>query len=268
MLNNINEPFDSLHELLNDMLMKKIKDITIPSFSSNISGKISYISDIQNDEIENHKTMPTKSENNNKSMKKKVFFIEKGKKRNRKKGRICKKDKNNFYGNRNKFSKDNIFKKIKIHFVKSCFNYLNYSYQISIDDKKKTLLYKIDPEETKKTNRAASIKWFNKKLRDIFSCKLSKKCSKNEKFYNKNEIEKIFSEGKNKEMMEKLEKTVRNMYNSYINDERIEGFKTLKDDIEELKQKMKANDEEELIDIYIKEYNQIALKLEEFLSEP
>ena len=70
--------------------------------------------------------------------------------------------------------------------------------------------------------------------------------------------------------MEKLEKTVGNMYNSYINDEKIEGFKTLKDDIEELKlkQEMKANGEEKSIDNYIKEYNQIALKLEEFLSDP
>jgi hypothetical protein len=202
MLKNMNNPFDSIHELLNDMYMKNIQD------------------------------------------------------------------KNIYYGNRNKFSKDNIIKKVKIHFVKSCFNYLNYSYQISIDDKNKTLLYKIDPEETKKANKSALIKWFKKKLRDVFSCKLSKKCSTKEELYNKIEIEKIFSEGKNKEMMEILDKEVRNMYNSYINDEKIEGFKTLKDDIEELKQEMKAKGEEEMIDNYIKEYNKIALKLEEFLSEP
>ena len=270
MFKDINDPFDSIHELLNDMYMKNIQGITMPSFTSNISGMKSNISDIQNDELENHKTMPTKPENNNKSIKKKIFFIEKGKKRNRKIGRICKKDKNFYYGNHNNFSKDNIIKKVKIHFVNSCFNYLNYSYKISIDDKNKTLLYKIDPEETKNTNKSASIKWFKKKLRDIFSYKLSKKCSKQKKLHNIIEIEKIFSEGKNKEMMEKLEKTVGNMYNSYINDEKIEGFKTLKDDIEELKlkQEMKANGEEKSIDNYIKEYNQIALKLEEFLSDP
>ena len=174
MFKDINEPFDSIHELLNDMYMKNIQGITMPSFASNISGMKSNISDIQNDELENHKTMPTKPENNNKSVKKKVFFIEKGKKRNRKIGRICKKDKNIYYGNHNNFSKDNIIKKVKIHFVNSCFNYLNYSYKISIDDKNKTLLYKIDPEETKNTKKSASIKWFKKKLRDIFSYKLSK----------------------------------------------------------------------------------------------
>jgi hypothetical protein len=79
MFKNMNESFNSIHELLNDMYMKN-KDITIPSFISNISGMKSNISNIQNDEIENHKTMPTKSENSNKSIEKKVFFIEKGKK--------------------------------------------------------------------------------------------------------------------------------------------------------------------------------------------
>ena len=69
-------------------------------------------------------------------------------------------------------------------------------------------------------------------------------------------------------MMEKLEKTVRNMYNSYINDEKIEGFKTLKDDIAELKQEMKAKGEEEkLIDYYIKKYIHFSLNFEEILSK-
>ena len=69
-------------------------------------------------------------------------------------------------------------------------------------------------------------------------------------------------------MMEKLEKTVRNMYDSYINDEKIEGFKTLKDDIEELKQEMRVNGEEEkLIDDYIKKYINTAFNLEDILSK-
>ena len=69
-------------------------------------------------------------------------------------------------------------------------------------------------------------------------------------------------------MMEKLEKTVRNMYYSYINDEKIEGFKTLKDDIEELKQEMRVNCvKEKLIDDYIKKYIDTALNLEDILSK-
>ena len=201
------------------------------------------------------------------STKEKVFLIEKVKKRNRKKGRQNKEDKDNYYAKHNKFTDDNMIKKFKVHLHESIYNYLNYSYQISIDDKKKVFLYRIDTTETKKTNKSASIKWFKKKLRDVFSCKLSKKCSTKEELYNKIEIEKIFSEGKNKEMMEKLEKTVQNMYYSYINDEKIEGFKTLKDDIEELKQEMKANGEEKLIDDYIKKYTHTALNFEDILSK-
>jgi dGTP triphosphohydrolase len=158
-------------------------------------------------------------------------------------------------------------KKFKVHLHQSIYNYLNYNNQNSNNDKKKIFLYRIDTTETKKTNKSASIKWFKKKLRDVFSCKLSKKCSTKEELYNKIEIEKIFSEGKNKEMMEKLEKTVRNMYNSYIKDEKIEGFKTLKDDIEDLKQEMKANGEEKLIDNYIKKYIHTAFNFEEILSQ-
>jgi hypothetical protein len=289
--------FDSINELL---LQIKREDIinAIPSFTSNkpedsftqlLTSRNPYNSRLPIDDKERPTTVTSHKEieveieveddhddnsdddddKDDYSTKKKVFLIEKVKKRNRKIGRLNKEDKDNYYGKHDKFTDDNIIKKFKVHLLESNYNYLNYSHQNSTNDKKKVFLYRIDTNETKKTNKSASKEWFKKKLRDVFSCKLSKKYSKKEEeLYNKIEIEKIFSEGKNKEMMEILEKTVRNMYNSYINDEKIEGFKTLKDDIEELKQEMKANGEEELIDNYIKEYNQIALKLEEFLSEP
>ena len=282
--------FNNINELL---LQIKREDIMneIPSFTSNkpedsfaqlLISKNPYISGFSIDDKEKPTTATSHKEieievvdddfddddddKDDYSTKKKVFLIEKVKKRNRKIGRINKEDKDNYYGKHDKFKDDNIIKKFKVHLHESIYNYLNHSHQNSTNNKKKVFLYRIDTNETKKTNKSASKEWFKKKLRDVFSCNLSKKCSTKEKSYNK--IEKIFSEGKNKEMMEILEKTVRNMYNSYINDEKIEGFKTLKDDIEELKQEMKANGEEELIDNYIKEYNQIALKLEEFLSEP
>ena len=284
--------FDNINELL---LQIKREDIIneIPSFTSNkpedsfaqlLISKNPYISGFSIDDKERPTTATSHKEieievvdddfdddddKDDYSTKKKVFLIEKVKKRNRKIGRLNKEDKDYYYGKHDKFTDDNIIKKFKVHLLESIYNYLNYSHQNSTNDKKKVFLYRIDTNETKKTNKSASKEWFKKKLRDVFSCKLSKKYSKKEEeLYNKIEIEKIFSEGKNKEMMEILEKTVRNMYNSYINDEKIEGFKTLKDDIEELKQEMKANGEEEkLIDDYIKKYIYFALNFEEILSK-
>ena len=288
--------FDSINELL---LQIKREDIinAIPSFTSNkpedsftqlLTSRNPYNSRLPIDDKERPTTVTSHKEieveieveddhddnsdddddKDDYSTKKKVFLIEKVKKRNRKIGRLNKEDKDNYYGKHDKFKDDNIIKKFKVHLHESIYNYLNHSHQNSTNGKKKVFLYRIDTNEIKNTNKSASKEWFKKKLRDVFSCKLSKKCSTKEKSYNKIEIEKIFSEGKNKEMMEILEKTVRNMYNSYINDEKIEGFKTLKDDIEELKQEMKAKGEEEkLIDDYIKKYIHFALNFEEILSK-
>jgi hypothetical protein len=283
--------FNNINELL---LQIKREDIMneIPSFTSNkpedsfaqlLISKNPYISGFSIDNKERPTTATSHKEieievvdddfdddddKDDYSTKKKVFLIEKVKKRNRKIGRINKEDKDNYYGKHDKFKDDNIIKKFKVHLHESIYNYLNHSHQNSTNGKKKVFLYRIDTNEIKNTNKSASKEWFKKKLRDVFSCKLSKKCSTKGELYNKIKIEKIFSEGKNKEMMEILEKTVRNMYNSYINDEKIEGFKTLKDDIEELKQEMKAKGEEEkLIDDYIKKYIHTALNFEEILSK-
>ena len=52
------------------------------------------------------------------------------------------------------------------------------------------------------------------------------------------------------------------MFHYYTNNEEIDGFKTLKDDLEEIKKKMNE-EKEEYIDRYLNKYRSIAENLED-----
>ena len=56
------------------------------------------------------------------------------------------------------------------------------------------------------------------------------------------------------------------MFHYYTNNEEIDGFKTLKDDLEEIKKKMNE-EKEENIDKYLNEYKRIAENLEEIFKK-
>ena len=56
------------------------------------------------------------------------------------------------------------------------------------------------------------------------------------------------------------------MFHYYTNNEEIDGFKTLKDDLEEIKKKMNE-EKEENIDKYLNKYKRIAENLEEIFNK-
>lgn len=160
-----------------------------------------------------------------------------------------------------KFSSDNIIRKVKRNFVDKCLNYINNKYK---NLKGKKLLYRISPKETIEISIEKNLKWFNLKIKDIFSYELSNKCSTKEKDYNKKQIQKIYKEGI-QEMIIIFETKVRDIFNDYINDVKREGFDTLKDDVLMIKEKMKKEENADETDInnYINEYIKIAKGLED-----
>lgn len=174
---------------------------------------------------------------------------------NKNMGRIKKEKKQDVKGKHDKFSDDNMIQKIKVSFQESCYKYINREYEknyIHLDTKKaQKFIQRITPKEAKKIKKEDNILWFSLKLKDLFSSDISSKYSKFDENYNKRQIEKLYRENKDKNVIDILEKTVGEMLDDFCNDTPIEGFETLKDDL--AKKRKKMEDEEEAPDI-IKEY--------------
>ena len=173
----------------------------------------------------------------------------------------------NFIGKHNKFSEDNIIRKIKGRFHEKCRIYINKEYKRFILSKKpyrknvKNLLQRINPKISRKIKKEDNLKWLNSKLYEIFSENISVKYCIYETDYNKKAIEKIYKENEAKNVIEILNKPVRFMYNAFIQNIKIPGFDNLDEDINELKIKMKKDNEEDIED-YLSKYEQIAKNLE------
>ena len=197
----------------------------------------------------------------------KIFYISKV---NKKVGRLGKKLKKLLNGKHNKFCYDNIIRKIKASFHNNIFNYINKKYEIhlkSINQKKITkLLQKISPEESKKIKKDDNLRWLSSKLKDVFSANLSSKCSLYDSDYNKRQIDKLYKEAKIQNLIDIFEKTIREMYEIYVNDIKLDGFETLEDDLKSLQKKMEKEGEEDIED-YLKEYEYVAQNLEQIFKE-
>ena len=94
----------------------------------------------------------------------------------------------------------------------------------------------------------------------VFSEKVSVKCSLYDPDYNKKEIQKLYKENDAKNIINILERSVKEMLNAFIQN-KIPGFDSLNDDIKELKEKMKKNNQENIKEYLIK-YRNIALNFE------
>ena len=94
------------------------------------------------------------------------------------------------------------------------------------------------------------------KLYEIFSNNVSNKCCHYNKDHNAKQIKSIFEKNEATEIIEFLNKPIKSIYEDYINDIDIEGFQTLKDDINNIKQKM-IEEQEENVDDYIEKYKTI-----------
>ena len=195
-----------------------------------------------------------------KKQKKKIFKIGKD---NKNKGRI--KKNTNFIGKHDKFSEDNIIRKFKGRFIEKCRIYINKEYKRFLANKNETknikiLLQRISPKLSKKIKKEDNLKWLNSKLYKVFSEKVSVKCSLYDPDYNKKEIQKLYKENEAKNIINILERSVKEMLNAFIQN-KIPGFDSLNDDIKELKEKMKKNNQENIKEYLIK-YRNIALNFE------
>ena len=153
-----------------------------------------------------------------------------------------------------KFSIDNVMSKIKRHLIKSTFDLLNNSFIIKkINPKEKIKSFKrISPEQGNDTKNRSNIEWLNFTVKKVFSCELSGKYKKLETQdeYNNLLFEEIEIKNEETKIIKLMKTTMREILKSYIENNKkneFEGFKTLEDDILELRNK---NETEEYIEKY------------------
>ena len=153
-----------------------------------------------------------------------------------------------------KYRQDNIIQKIKIHFINSTMDLINRKYNEYLNiDSKKRLLQKIKPNFTKIWRRKGNQEFLEKKLQDVFSEELSERCSTfhDKKKYNKEQIEKLYEKNKAKNVINILDKSLKEMYRIYIMENNGMKEYNLKYDL--IKKKKKNGKE------YAQEYNKKAM---------
>ena len=195
-----------------------------------------------------------------------IFNIVKIMRKSNKKGRHYKNAiKNHYCRYHDKFKEDNIIKKIKTSFTKKTLNYINKEYGIYLNKHKirkiERLIRKITPSNSVRIKKENNLKWFDSKLRDFFSQNISSKYSKYKGDYNKIQIDKIYKEDDAKNVIGILDKKVRDMYNIYSKNIKLEGFETLEDDLKSQRKLMIENNEEE-IEKYLEIFQNTAQNLE------
>ena len=165
------------------------------------------------------------------------------------------------YGaNHTKFGEDNIVRKIKIYFTNSTMKYINKKYIEFLGKKsKKRLLGRIKPNFTIVWTKKENQEYLAKKIRDIFSEKLSTKCRRFPNNYNQKQIAKILENGKAKEVINILNTSVQDMFEKYISQDNIIQGYNLKYDLEEIEKRNGKN--------YAIIYKSIALNLIEILNK-
>ena len=147
---------------------------------------------------------------------KQIFKTKKAKKQGRRKlGKI--------YSNEprhDKFSKDNIIKKIINHFIQSTLNYINEKYNEFLKNnnrRSQPLLHKIINTTSKFVTKKKISKLYKAKARDLFTMDISKRCSRSNPKDNIIRIEKLYSQNEAVEVMEILNKSLSELYGEYMN---------------------------------------------------
>ena len=194
----------------------------------------------------------------------------KEKKKNIKKGRMTNKLKENYLGIHDKFSEDNLIRKIKASFLEKSMNYVNKQYGDYLKKRGIKKLYRliqrISPEESRKIKKEENLTFLKTPLKIIFSNKLSKKCSLYDPDYNKKQIEKLYMQNEAKIVINTLDKPVGEMFDKYCKNIKMDGFGTLEDDLIEERIKMEEKQEKE-IDKYIKKYRWTAINFYQIFDD-
>ena len=169
------------------------------------------------------KTYYITDKNNKQNNTKEIFMIQKIKKEKiKKKGRRNSKETFLFESKHDKNSSDNIRKKIKRQFIKSIIKYINQlyiKYLLQKNKESKILIYKIIPDFCNASKKEDNNKYLSMTLRELFSSDLGNKFKNINKDYNKNNIEKLYKKNKPEEIIKFLNKTIKEAYEIYINDE-------------------------------------------------
>ena len=194
---------------------------------------------------------------------KKIFNIIKI---NKKLGRI--KKNSLITGKHNKLSEDNIIRKIKARFHEKLRLYINIEYNKYILKKTQknrhtnNWLKKISPKISRKIKKEENLQWFQSKIYEIFSNNISLRYSSHLVNSNKKKIERLLSLNEKNKIIEILNSSIEAMFDKYINNEKIEGFKTLEDDINELRTQMKKSSQSN-IEEYLIKYEEVAKNMKQ-----
>ena len=134
---------------------------------------------------------------------------------------------------KDKFDKNNIMQKIIRHLIMLALTLINKTYEGNNSGKKsEPFLRSINAEEYNVYSNQKIYKFFNKTLGEVFSADISKRNSNflrtHPKDYNKKKIESLKNENKEKNMIELLNLTVKELHEKYIKDE-IPGINFEKD---------------------------------------
>ena len=204
----------------------------------------------------------------NEKKEEKIFLIEKIDKKKKNMGRRKKKKIYRTKSIHNKFNKDNIVRKIKIHFLNAGIEYINKKYKefksLKLKPTKQKFLQKLEQKYTDYATKKEEKIFLSKKLSEVLSDSVSKRCKNHEIDYNERNIKKLLNKGEPKNLIEFLGKTIEDVYKLYIS----EG----KDKIPEFNLENDLNKIEEDINEkgvnYKMKYKEYALDLISILNEP
>lgn len=205
------------------------------------------IYNLKNNIIKNKSKFIVKKEKNRNNDRNLIFMVKKVLKL----GRI--KKNSNKKGKHDKFQKDNIIRRFKVFIMKNIYNYINNSFLINQNKNQKyrvNVLQRISSFHEKSISKNDNIKWFYSQIKDIFSENL-KKFICFDFDYNKKLINKIYEERKETKTIYILDKTIKEIWFAYINDDinnDFIGFETIKDDINKLR---RIGESEKYIKLYI-----------------
>ena len=157
----------------------------------------------------------------------------------------------NIKGKHTKYATDNIEKRIKVFFYDSILYCSNE--QIKIYNQSQNgdgvypLLKDIDSKIKKQSSKTENLKLLDNTVRDMLYQTISSKFEKFPPDYNIKLIDKIYREGKAKEVISFLNMKVLSLYNRFIEDDKANGkFNPLTYHIERLKKKEKKLDNDYL----------------------
>ena len=197
--------------------------------------------------------------------KEKIFEIHKI---NKKIGRI--KKNSGYIGKHNKLSEDNVIRKIKRRFLENVRIYINKEYKKYYMKNKISMnnnwLKKISPKCYGQIKKLDNIKWFNSKIYEVFSENLSLRYSSHSLDSNKKNIQRLLLSNESNSVKDILNTKVEVLFSKYIGNVKIEGFKTLKDDIKEIEKQMKESEQED-INKYLKKYEDTAKNMKDIFDK-